>query len=406
MVRFKKYLKHIIGEKGILYYRKVKYTIFNTFCSFFPMKDEIILESHPDLSCNTYELFRYMLKQNLNKRYRLVWLVSEPDKYIGQYGDNIEFINIYPRTCAERIKLYMRCNRAKIIVTTNRHVAKYKTSKKQLNIYIEHGSPIKYARPDIEGLSCGYFISQAEFFTPYLVDELSIKKEQIINIGFPRNDQLFKDNSDVGLKLYADFNKFKKTIIWVPTFRKKIMTSRVDSSYDMPLGIPIVYSLEQLEKVNKLLSELNILLIIKPHPAQDLGELQKIDESNIRLLYNEQMLACNIQTNELLSQMDAMITDYSGIYFDYLLLDRPVAITLDDIKEYAEETGFVFENPLEVLKGYYVYDVGALCSFINDIAVDRDDTLQERMEMKKQTNEYCDGFAAKRVYDFIMKKVR
>lgn len=405
MPNWKKLLKKAVGERGIILYRKAKYSLCNTFCALFPMKDEIILESHPDLSCNTYELFRYMLKQNLDKRYKLIWLVSEPEMYTCKYSGNVEFINIYPKSSVEKMKLYLRCNRAKILVTTNRHIPKYKTSAKQLNVYIEHGSPIKYARPDIEGLSCGYFMSQSRFFTPYLIEELSIREEQIVNTGFPRNDQLFRDNSGIVSKLYADYDQFKKVIIWVPTFRKKILTSRVDSSFDMPLGIPIIYSLEQLDRVNSLLSELGILLIIKPHPAQDLHVLKEIDKSNIRMLYNDQMLACNIQTNELLSQTDAMITDYSGIYFDYLLLDRPIAVTLDDITEYSNETGFVFDNPLDVLKGHYVYDSDDLCAFIRSVAMGEDNTLAERTVIKNKTNEYCDGLSSKRVYDFIMEKV-
>lgn len=400
----KSIVKKAVGQNGVLIYRKVKYSFFNALCAIFPMKDEIILESHPDLTCNTYELFRYMLEKNLDKKYKLVWLVSDPEKYCDLYRGNVEFVNIYPDKFGDKISLYKRCNRAKIIVTTNRHIAKYKTSKKQLNIYIEHGSPIKYARPDIEGLACGYFISQADFFSPYLIDELSISKEQIVNTGFPRNDQLFRENKNIGLKLYEDFYKYDKVIIWVPTFRKKIITGRVDSSFDMPLGIPIIYSMDSLEKLNRLLVEKNTLLIIKPHPAQDLGELKEIDQTNIRLLFNEQMLSSGIQTNELLSQTDAMITDYSGIYFDYLLLDRPIAITLDDIEEYSKETGFVFQNPLDVLKGHHIYNIQDLFSFIDDVSNGRDKFLEERISMKHLTNEYCDGFSSKRVYDFIMEK--
>lgn len=400
----KKILKQFIGQRGILLYRKVKYSILNFICSFFPMNDEILLESHPDLSCNTFELYRYMLMIGVNQRTRIVWLVNNPVLYSNVHEYNVEFICIYPKTITEKFSFYKRCNRAKILITCNRHIAKYKTSSKQLNIYIEHGSPIKYARPDIDGLSCGYFISQADFFTPYLVEELSIRPEQVVSTGFPRNDQLFVKHDSIR-KLYNDIFEYNKVIIWVPTFRQKILTGRKDSTFTMPLGIPIIYDISQLKEFNRFLESKKTLLIIKPHPAQDLNLIKNIDLSNIRLLWNETMLAQGIQTNELLEQTDAMITDYSGIYFDYLLLNRPIAITLDDIKEYAQQTGFVFDNPLDVLKGEYVYSFEELCDFIEMVYEGKDNSIIERQKIRDLTNAFSDDKASERVYDFVMKKV-
>lgn len=397
------FIKKTLGTNGILFFRKIKYSFFNFFCSFFKMKKEIILESHPDLSCNTFELFRYMLENNINKKFHIVWLVNNPLIYSSYENKNIEFIQIKPTSLYNKIKLYIRCNRARIIITCNRHIPKYKTGKKQINIYIEHGSPIKYARPDIEGLSCGYYISQSHFFTPYLINELSIKENQIKNLGFPRNDQLFLNHKSL-FKIIPNVDKFSKTIIWVPTFRKKILTGRISSNFKMPLGIPILYDIESLIKVNDFLKNCNILLLIKPHPAQDVTALYKFNLSNICLISNEQLISAQIQTNELLKQTDAMITDYSGIYFDYLLLDKPIAITIDDIDEYKKTTGFVFENPLNILKGYKILNVDNLLSFFSDVASNKDDFLCERKIVKELTNEYLDGKSSERVWHFIEEK--
>ena len=52
--------KHLVSEK-----KEIKYLVRNLICSLFPKKKMILLESHPDLSCNTYELFRYMIDNHV-----------------------------------------------------------------------------------------------------------------------------------------------------------------------------------------------------------------------------------------------------------------------------------------------------------------------------------------------------
>ena len=42
----------------------------------------------------------------------------------------------------------------------------------------------------------------------------------------------------------------------------------------------------------------------------------------------------------LLRNADALITDYSSAYFDYMLLNRPIAFTVEDIEEYRKRSGF------------------------------------------------------------------
>jgi CDP-glycerol glycerophosphotransferase len=43
---------------------------------------------------------------------------------------------------------------------------------------------------------------------------------------------------------------------------------------------------------------------------------------------------------DYLNCFDALITDYSSIYFDYLLLDRPIIFLPYDYEQYSRDTGF------------------------------------------------------------------
>ena len=50
---------------------------------------------------------------------------------------------------------------------------------------------------------------------------------------------------------------------------------------------------------------------------------------------NDAFLSDNgIINYELLGVADALLTDYSSVYYDYLLLDRPIGLCWDDYEEY------------------------------------------------------------------------
>ena len=116
-------------------------------------------------------------------------------------------------------------------------------------------------------------------------------------------------------------------------------------------GLPIVNSKEKMDYLNTVLSEKNIVLIVKLHPFQDRAMVHCDDYSNIHLIENEDLVAWDIPINRLLGQADALISDYSSAAVDFMLLDRPIAFMLEDIEEYEKSRGFVFENIRECFLG-------------------------------------------------------
>ena len=107
----------------------------------------------------------------------------------------------------------------------------------------------------------------------------------------------------------------------------------------------------------------------------------------------------------MLAQTDAMISDYSSIYWDYLLLNRPIGITLDDYEQYKTQFGFAFEHPIDVLIGEYIYNYDDLQSFIDHVSKNIDIMKKQRETIKQQAQVGPDYESTKRVYDFIIKKL-
>lgn len=402
----KEIIKKMLGSERTKRLSFLKYRILNIFCNFFPMQKEIILESHPDFACNSYALYKYFIKKGINKNYIITWLID--GSLVPRFNDeNVKFLNMYPRGFYEKIKYYIHCNRARILIASNRHRPKYKASEKQLNIYLDHGSQAKsMLKSDGSrmGLSCDYLICQSSFFIPYNLSQYTLTEEQIICTGLPRNDELFIRHNSLK-RLVCDIEKFNKVIIWVPTFRQHKNEYRIDCKHDYPLGLPIFNSLQDFCTLNEVLIKERTLLLIKPHPAQRLDLIKVHNLSNVRLIYNNEMFNSDIQMNELLEQVDAMITDYSSIYYDYLLTHRPIGITLDDYDDYAGEKGFVFDDPLEVFKGFYIYTPADFFTFIQDTAKGIDREKKSREEICRIIHTFQDGNSSARVFKFIMSKV-
>lgn len=131
-------MKKFLDGKAMGLLKKISYAIPNGICALFPMNDEIIFESQPDFTCNTYELYRYMAKQGLQRRYKLSWLVEKIDACRDRQDLHGDLIESRPKSLIEKIKKYFRCNRAKVFIGCNMHVKHWRTGGKQVNVYLNH----------------------------------------------------------------------------------------------------------------------------------------------------------------------------------------------------------------------------------------------------------------------------
>jgi CDP-glycerol glycerophosphotransferase len=372
-----------------------------------PLRNHIIFESHPDLSGNTFPVFKLMIKEKLNEKYKFVWYVNDFISYQDYKIQNVFFKNINPKNLFERIILFFNTATAKCIITENRFISK--KNNNQFVIYLTHGTVLKDVTNKIViGPNCDFTLYQSEFTKQITANMLQINSDKMVCLGFPRNDYLFKENKLVKQMFEQIVNKleFSKIIIWMPTFRQHKNKSRIDSNVLFPLGLPIIENMEQISKLNHYLKDRNILLVLKPHPAQDLSYIKTGSHSNILLLYDNDLNKYNLQLYEVIGNTDALITDYSSLYFDYLLKNKPIGLTIDDIEEYRSTLGFAYENILDILKGEYIRGFNDLLSFIENISKGIDVAKVEREMIKNLMNHYQDNCSTRRVYDFILTKAR
>lgn len=372
--------------------------------SWYPNR-KIILESIPDLGSQTYPVFEYMLSQGFNNKYKMIWFVTDKNKYKNTKIKNVSFQNIQPQNFFQKVeRLYTLCT-CRAMLFSHRYIGK--ELDKPCYFFLKHGSFIKSRlkhRNVNETNDSDFFINTSPFW-----DEIEVQqhpyftKEQAIHTGYPTNDYLF-DRGDYRHTVFPDAD-FDKLIVWLPTFRLNTDKKRVDSKFDFPLGIPILYTLEQMEKLNDVLRSHRVYLAIKPHPAQDVSVIKAQNFSNFGVFYDDNLSKANVHLYQLLASSDAMITDYSGVYYDYLLTDNSVGLTIDDYEEYKETTGFAIPDYFELVKGEYIRDIEDLKRYVISVAEGQDPYKEEREKVKNMIYDYCDAKSSERVYCKLLEEI-
>lgn len=375
----------------------MKQKLYYFICFFLPIKKRIVFESNPEFSCNTLPVFKEMMKRGINIEYEIYWLVENKEKYKNDKL-GVKYLNYCERGIGT-LKLKYILATSKALIFTNRFLTKYK--KEQLVVNLLHGSPLKRTDGYVEHDTCDYVITQSSFFNKVVSNSLQVPIEKMVSLGFPRTD-ILGDNT--GLLNALGISKNQKVIVWMPTFRKNRNTG-VKFGRLNRLGVPLLDSVEKFEQLNMKLEENNVLLVIKLHPAEDTTNMALSDYSNIWFLSDRDLEKEGATVYGLLAESDALLTDYSSVYYDYLLTGKPIGLVIDDLAEYSKRNGFFYGEYKDFVKGDYIECLDDFFIFIYNIAHDIDPDKEERQWAIDRYCEYKDFKSTDRVVDFIMEKL-
>ncbi|MBP3594721.1 MAG: CDP-glycerol glycerophosphotransferase family protein [Lachnospiraceae bacterium] len=381
-----------------------------------PLEDIIIFRSGPirsayvpgtDFSDNARALFEYMLANDYNKKYKLVWLVKHPEKF-AEYTKkpNVEFLSFDwedSENPEERERYYHALCLAKCIFMTDAYGFTKNSREDQIRVQLWHGCGFKtrvnFARCEKR---YEYTTVVSELYANIHADIYGLRKNQVLVTGYAKQDWLYQPYQE-GLASMFGKRDASKYIFWLPTFRMAENQLSELNQYEInpETGLPIVERKSQLEELNRSLQEKNILLIIKLHPFQKDELVSGFDYSNIVLLRNSEMVDKDLIINRLLASADAMISDYSSAAVDFLTLNRPLAFTLDDVTEYENSRGFVFDNVRDWLPGKELYTLGDLERFLLEIAQGEDSTEEKRKKLLPLMHSYQDSNNSKRILEAV-----
>src|SRR5690625_79674 len=287
-------------------------------------------------SDNPRAMFEYIQKEY--PEYKCFWSVDP--KYINKFKNSK--ITIINRFSLRWVLIMMR---AKYWISNSRIPLWVYKPKDTVYIQTWHGTPLKKLALDMENINQSWknpHLYKKNFVTEsarwdYLVspNNYSSKifrrcfafKNEIIESGYPRNDYLINNNNIKNvekIKRAIGIPIDKKVIMYAPTWRDKF-------SFNLPLSIT---------NLKKELGDEYFIIVRLHYLVTRTTEL--IGHDNF--IKN---VSSHNDINELYLISDILVTDYSSVFFDYAVLQRPMIFYCHDLEEYKNDIlrfYFDFEN--------------------------------------------------------------
>lgn len=246
-------------------------------------------------------------------------------------------------------------------------------------------------------MNFNHLVASSEKVVDCFLTGFLIKRDKVLVLGQCRNDSLLADyNFDERLFPETKYLKSltarrKKVITWMPTHRLISgggMASLIEN-----------YRLDQNDLL-ELLTRHNTQLVIKAHPL-DQSELE-----GSKLLDSHSVIYPYDDPYPLLRSTDILITDYSSVYFDFLLLDRPIIFACFDYEMYMTDDASMYFGYDKVTPGPKCSDwVELICELDECLGVignqGADRFSQARQECRDAFNAYIGGNCARVANRFI-----
>ena len=271
--------------------------------------------------------------------------------------------------------------------------------------YLVHGQPYKkafYSLPEgyrykinkrnpwavfimkiISGISkenSEFVSSTSDFLKPFMERDFG-GKVPVKVLGMPRNDALFQDER-MKQEKWVDGTEKKFVITYMPTHRK----------YGQGELSPSPFINRQ--DYQDWMRENNVVLLVKQHPnmAPKLKDVKQTDV--IRDITCERL-----DPQVCLYHSDVLITDFSSVWMDYLLLRRPLLFYIYDNFDH-DDAGCHYDirdNP----PGYFCNTEDELFQLIMKTKADYDSMRPSEYVVSKY-HKYVDGNSCERYFNTIV----
>lgn len=376
-------------------FQRIILRLITPFLLKLPLKNIIVFESAPDYSDNTKYVFEELLRRNINQNYKLYWIFHNEESLMK--NSLLKEENVYFLCKKDLLKVNIICCRAKAFLSCNNFLRKRR--KDQYYLHLCHGAALKNCRSYSE---LPDYVDNVLTFSPFMGKYDSINfscdNKKMLALGYPRNDILFENKIDIK-KLFGE-RHFSKAIFWMPTYRQNIVLGSFSN-----ISIPIIHDEESAIIINNIAEENEILIIVKPHFAQDVSLIKKMNLSNIVFIDNDFLSINGIENYELLRSVDALVSDYSSVYYDYLLTNKPIGLCFEDFEEYNKQEGFTVDPNYILSGGEKLYNTSDFCRFIYSVKNGKDVLHEERQKICKVVHTNIDNRSTQRVVDYILTKI-
>lgn len=350
--------------------------------------------------------FYLYLNQHHSEDIRAIW-ISKDKSIISLLNNNsLEAYYLYSLKgiwFALRAKVYLYDNYSKDICFT--------LSGGAIKINLWHGIPLKKIQKDnqfdlvrnpktrsqkikwaLRRLSdekpTDYVVVTSEYLRPIFSSAFNTKNTIIC--GYPRNDFLISDSIDNIMtddekhiyNIFVNKSKDSKTVLYMPTFR--------ESEHQF-------FEVISIARFEAYLKEHNIVFFVKLHPKSKVNDkFMEVQSEYIRIINLEQ------DPYPLLKLIDILVTDYSSIYFDFLLLGKPIIFFPYDLSEYLKNSREMYFDYEEVTPGIKAFSQMEL----EEALLSGNDTEEDIKSIKEQLFSSTNQLGSKVLVTKIMEMIK
>lgn len=207
-------------------------------------------------------------------------------------------------------------------------------------------------------------------------------------LGFARNDIFYrKELLEKDYERKISITGYKKIISYVPTFR------------DIETG-KVPFTETGLNKLINYLKKNNYIFLIKKHPYDT-----TLYVSN----YHPFIRDISSETDDimqLLAITDILITDYSSVFFDFMLSGKPVIYYSYDYNEYMATCRDMYYDFKHTIPGPFAESENELLNLIisSEKWFNKNDYAKKYLAFNYRFNKFHDGNSCKRLLEYIQKE--
>jgi len=218
--------------------------------------------------------------------------------------------------------------------------------------------------------------------------------------GMPRNDLLkdTKKSRQLLEKIFPELSTFDCIGFYAPTFR--------ETKFGQVNGVPVTGFLpDSINEyaVSEFCEKRRIALIKKSHPYEFEGISN--ERPGLFCLDDNTLERYELDLYEVLGAFDFLVTDYSSIYFDFLLLNRPIGFISYDLEEYSSTRGFLISPYDFWAPGAQIHSTNELLEFLTSVLCESDAFCKQRNDVGRIVHDYQDFSSCERAMEKIVREI-
>lgn len=283
---------------------------------------------------------------------------------------------------------YLRANE---VFFTHGLLGSGKPPRDKVVVNLWHGMPIKRIGTALgsDPVYSTYALATSQMYAEIIAQCFGIPQEDVLVVGLPRNDRMIAASQE------REHNAIPRGV-WLPTFRTGDAVSDDGNEHYNPFQLPNATE----SRIDAMLQQLGIECWLKPHPLSR----QYMTYSGTALQIVDPAANDSISLYQRLGRSDFLITDFSSVWIDYLLLDKPIVFCVSDMKEYVATRGTFLSRLGFDLPGPMATTVDELRDALADIAQGRDSHAAARAKVRDACHLYCDGKSTERLLAELEKR--